>query len=93
MARKRKPHEPSFKAGVAIEAVRERQTVSQISSQFGVHASQVHHWKRTLIDRAAELFIGPGQPRENVQVAELFQHIGKLQVELEWVKTKSARLD
>jgi len=93
MAKKRKPHEPSFKAKVALEAIRELHTVSQLGSQFGVHPSQIHHWKRTLLDRATELFTGPGPPRENVQVDELFQHIGKLQVELEWLKKKSARLD
>lgn len=93
MAKKRRPHEPSFKARVAIEAIREQETVSQLSSQHKVHGTQLHQWKRTVLERAAELFAGPGQPRDNVEVAELYQHIGKLQVELEWLKKKSARID
>lgn len=93
MAKKRRPHEPSFKAKVAIDAIRELHTVSQLASQYKVHGTQIHHWKRTVLDRAAELFEGPGQPRQDVEVAELYQHIGKLQVELEWLKKKSTRLD
>ena len=93
MAKKRRPHEPSFKARVAIAAIREQETVSQLSSQYEVHGTQIHQWKRTVLERSAELFAGPGQHRDNVEVAELYQHIGKLQVELEWLKKKSARID
>lgn len=93
MAKKRRPHEPSFKAKVAIEAIRELHTVSQLASQYKVHGTQIHHWKRTVLDRANELFTGPGQPRDDVEIAELYQHIGKLQVEMEWLKKKSTRLD
>jgi putative transposase len=93
MSRTRKSHEPGFKAKVALAAAREQQTVSQLSRQFGVHSSQIHQWKRTLLERAAELFSGPGHPREDMEVAELLQLVGKLQVQLEWAKKKSARLD
>jgi transposase-like protein len=93
MGRKRRPHDPSFKARVALEALRERETISQLSSQYKVHGTQIHMWKRMLLDRASELFSGSRPRGENVEVAELYQQIGKLQMELEWLKKKSARID
>jgi transposase-like protein len=93
MAKKRRPHDPSFKARVALEAVRERETISQLSSQYKVHGTQIHLWKRTLLERAAEVFSGPRPRGENVEVSELYQQIGKLQMELEWLKKKSALVD
>ena len=56
MSRRRKLHEASTKARVALEAVKERETVTQISKRFGVHPTQVNQWKRKLLEEAAELF-------------------------------------
>ncbi len=94
MGKKRKRHESGYKAKVALEAVRERKTVSELSSQFSVHSSQIQAWKRVLLERAQELFEGPGPAkREAAQEAELYEQIGRLKMELEWVKKKAAQFD
>jgi len=79
---------------VALEAVRERKTVSELSSQFSLHSSQVQAWKRTLLERAHELFEGPSpEKRETAQEAELYEQIGRLKMELEWLKKKAAQFE
>ncbi len=94
MRKKRKRHEPGYKAKVAIEAVRERKTVSELAGQFALHPSQIQDWKRTLLERASELFAGPSPARrEEAEQAELYEQIGRLKMELEWVKKKAARFD
>ena len=94
MDKKRKRHEPGYKARVALEAVRERKTVSELASQFAVHCSQIQQWKRTLLERAREIFEGPSPgKREEAQERELYEQIGRLKMELEWAKKKAAQFD
>lgn len=92
MTGKRKSHSVSFKAKVAIAAVREQETVAQLSSRFAVHSTQIHLWKRQLLDGAEGLFGTVGRPRkgetDEVSVDELFEQIGRLKMELEWLKKK-----
>jgi len=97
MAGKRKVHGVSFKAKVAIAAVREQETVAQLSSRYAVHSSQVHQWKRVLLEGAEELFATAGRPRkgesDEVSVDALYEQIGRLKMELEWLKKKVGRPD
>jgi transposase len=82
----RKKHSPEFKAKVALAAIREDGTVAELSSRFGVHASQIHAWKKTVLDGTASLFardkvaVGPGEAIE-AQLAPLYEKIGQLTVE------------
>lgn len=96
MAKRRKRHSSAFKAKVALAAVKERRTVSELASQHGVHPTQIHHWKRQLLEGAESVFDnGAGAiPKEEFskREAELYQQVGRLSVELEWLKKKSAEL-
>jgi transposase len=93
MSRKRNQHGAAFKAKVALAAIKEVRTIGELAGQFGVHPSQIHQWKRRLLDQAESLFIGPGEKRReaDVETAELYEQIGRLKMELEWLKKKAAQ--
>ena len=96
MGAKRRRIEKGVKAKVALAAIRGDRTTSQLVSQFGVHSTQIGQWKRRLLDGALELF--SDDRRREVQdqealVAELYEQIGRLQMETAWLKKKVARLD
>ena len=93
MSRRRKLHEASYKARVALEAVKERETVGQISKRFGVHPTQVHQWKRKLLEEAGEIFEREhGSTRQEAfETTELYEQIGRLKMELDWLKKKAAQ--
>ena len=94
MKGKRKMHEASFKAKVALAAVKGDKTVSELASQFVVHSTLIHGWKKQLLDGMESLF-GDGRRREHDQglviQAELYEQIGRLNMEVEWLKKKAAR--
>jgi transposase-like protein len=94
MAKKRSPRSAGFKAKVALAAVSERETVAQLAQKFGVHPTQVHAWKKQLVGNAADLFEDGRSVRrqaaQQAQEAELFEQIGRLKMELEWLKKKAA---
>ena len=91
MPRKRK-HGAEFMAKVAVAAVKEVHSMSELAGQFGVHPTQIHKWKRRLLDGATELFTRPGESRQRdvTEVTELYEQIGRLKMELEWLKKKAA---
>jgi transposase len=94
MADKRKVHMPAFKAQVALTAVRGTETMNELASRFGVHPTLIHGRKKQLLAGAAEV-VGSGAKvaarDTEQQQAELFEQIGRLKMELEWVK-KSCRV-
>jgi transposase len=93
---KRRAQSPEFKAKVAMEAISGRKTIQEIAADHAIHPIQESQWKRQLLDVASELFTRgrKSKHKEDVQAkeAELFQQIGKLQMELEWLKKISAAL-
>ena len=93
MARIRKKHSPAFKAQVALEAAKQARTIAELAKQFQVHPVQISHWKKQLLDGMETLFQSGSAARqpdpEKIQ-AELYEQLGRLQMELAWVKKKSA---
>lgn len=91
-AKIRKSHHPEFKAKVALEALRGVKTVNEIGMEFGVHPGQVGLWKKELQEQAKTLFEGKRGPKpvaEHCQPDVLYGEIGRLKVELDWLKKKS----
>jgi transposase-like protein len=92
MVRTRKTHTPAFKAQVALAAVRGDRTVNELASQFGVHPTLIHGWKKHLLTGAEAVFTGGTKGSATVadHQAELYEQIGRLKMELEWLKKKVA---
>lgn len=92
--KKRKVHSPEFKAKIGLEAVRGEKTINEIGREHGVHPAQVGQWKKAIQEQAKTLFEGKRGPKL-VAVAEyqeperLHSEIGKLKMELDWLKKKS----
>lgn len=96
MTTTRKQYSPKFKARVAVEAIRGDKTLSQLGSQFKVHPIQIAKWRKTALDQLPELFID-GRTRKGPQSEAnsdaLYQEIGRLKVELDWLQKKVGLLD
>jgi transposase len=95
MTRKRRRIEAPLKAKVALAAVRGDRTTAQLAAEFGVHGNQVSAWKKQLLDRVAELFEDGRLKKletESGSEQELYEQIGRLKMELEWLKKKAAQL-
>ena len=93
MAGKRKVHTPAFKARVALAAHKGDRTVNELAGQFEVHPTLIHAWKKQLTAGADAAFSGPAKAASvdaEARQAELFEQIGRLKMELEWLKKKAA---
>ena len=89
MGQRRKKHTEEFKTKVAIEALKGLHTLSELSSTYGVHPIVIGHWKRRLVERAKEIFSRTnGKGKEGDSAASLYEEIGRLKVELDWLKKK-----
>jgi len=95
MSGKRRSFGAAFKAKVALAAARGDKTTAQLAGKFGVHGNQVTSWKKRLLDGAAELFAdGRGRKKDEASASEdeLYEQIGRLKMEVEWLENKSAQL-
>ena len=92
MKNKRRNHSAAFKAKVALTAAKGDKTTAELASQYGVHPSQIAKWKKQLLESVPEIFSCRRQNErqdQEVLTAQLYQQIGQLKVELDWLKKKS----
>jgi putative transposase len=94
MSRKRRQYNPEYKFKVALEAAKGTKTVSEIAALHEIHPNQVRQWKRQLLDEGGHIFSrngNGGQPTQETNEAELYEQIGRLKMELEWLKKKATQ--
>jgi transposase-like protein len=89
----RKRHSASFKAKVALEAAKQTRTAAELAKAYQVHPVQISQWKKQLLDGAESLFRNTRRDHEDSQAlqAELYERIGRLNMEVEWLKKSVAR--
>lgn len=92
---KRKKYSKELKSKVAIAAIKGHKTANEIASEFGIHSSIVNRWKKQALEAMPEIFAGKFTRNDKEAQAEkdrLYQQIGKLQVELDWLKKNTGHL-
>ena len=95
MKKKRRQFTAQFKARVVRVALREDRTIAELASQFDVHPNQITRWKKQILDSLPDIFSRSREQAEkssDEHEARLYQQIGKLQVELDWLKKKGEQL-
>ena len=96
MTTTRKQYSPKFKARVAIEAIRGERTLNQLATQFRVHPVQIAHWRRAALEQLEEIFVDGRKRKPRSTEADqgaLYEEIGRLKVELDWLKKKAGLLE
>ena len=93
MSKKTRNHSAQFKFRVALETIGELKTVNQIASESDVHPTLVRRWKKQLQEGGASIFSNPisqkkQQKEQSSKESELYEQIGRLKMELEWLKKK-----
>ena len=96
MARKRRSFSPAFKAKVALETIKGVKTIAEIAQKHKLHATQINLWKKQLLAGAEDVFLDgktktPQKNSDEPQAAELYEQIGRLNIQLEWLKKKVAQ--
>ncbi len=93
MTSSRKRYSAEFKANVALEAIKGDRTANEIASNHGIHPNQLTQWKKQLLDELPQIFsdkrVKANKEQEALE-AQLYQQIGQLKVELDWLTQKSS---
>lgn len=87
----RRQHPPAFKAKVACEAIKETKTIAELSSQFGVHPTQIKQWRQIMEGQGERLYSEHDRQKEREKddlITQLYEQVGKLQIQVEWLKKK-----
>ena len=96
MVRKRRRHSDQFKFKVALEATKGFKTLNEIASECNLHPNQVRNWKKQLLSEGPAVFssnVARQLREQESRETELYEQIGRLKMELEWLKRKAARFD
>ncbi len=93
MKQNRRKHSPSFKAKVVLEAVKGEETTAELASRFEVHPGQIRAWKKTLTEGATGIFGSERDQKkgDDVLIAQLYQQIGQLKVERDFLEGSLGR--
>lgn len=84
---------PELKTKIVLEVLKEQETVAQIASRFEVDPKRIYAWKKEFLEKAASVFETPSTKKDSDKETDLlYRQIGKLQVEVDWLKKKSAIL-
>lgn len=89
----RKKHSASFKAQVALEALKEKETLAELAKRFEVHPQQISDWKREFFSRSSEIF-STKAPEQEAKIREkrLYEKIGRLELEVDFLQEASEKL-
>ncbi len=88
----RRKHTPSFKAKVALEAIKEQKTSAELASQYQVHPGQIRNWKTAAIKGLTDFFSDKRRSKDQDKeklIEELYRQIGQMKVDLDWLKKKA----
>jgi len=91
MMNKRKRYSAEFKAKVAVDALKEQKTLTELANQYQIHSVQISTWKKQLLDGSASIFknsTNNNQKKQQNLEDHLYQEIGRLKMELDWLKKK-----
>jgi len=92
MKKKRQNHSAEFKAKVAIEALKEQKTIAELAQLYQVHPNQISTWKKEFLENASQVFDkAHRQPKEAERIATLYEAIGQLKIENDWLKKSCYR--
>ena len=93
MSTKRIRHTAKFKFQIAVEAIKSDKTINQLASEHQLHPSQISQWKKQLLEQGSDIFATTptkGQRKQNDRESSLYEQIGRLNMELDWLKKKAA---